>query len=119
MEKIPASLNDSVFQPCLSVKKSGREALCKHSDFKGGPKNYLGDPLHVYGVFFNTSKTLTLCEYKDSLVKKFVKAVKDIAVLRKRTAWLLYNVNNQGPSTQCPERPFTVLELFSAALKRS
>ncbi|KAL3212251.1 hypothetical protein MRX96_036048, partial [Rhipicephalus microplus] len=26
MEKIPASLNDSVFQPCLSVKKSGREA---------------------------------------------------------------------------------------------
>ncbi|KAH8030683.1 hypothetical protein HPB51_011332 [Rhipicephalus microplus] len=27
MEKIPASLNDSVFQPCLSVKKSGREAV--------------------------------------------------------------------------------------------
>ncbi|KAL3220431.1 hypothetical protein MRX96_029885 [Rhipicephalus microplus] len=75
MEKIPASLNDSVFQPCLSVTKAGREA--------------------------------------------FVKAVEDIAVLRKRTAWLLYNVHNQGPSTQGPERPFTVLKLFSAALKRS
>ncbi|KAH7939553.1 hypothetical protein HPB52_013673 [Rhipicephalus sanguineus] len=113
----PTSLHESVFLPCLSVKKTGREALCRHSDFTGGPENYLDYPIYAYGVFSNTSKVLTLSEYNDSLATKFLNAVTDFGDLREDTAWLLYNVHNDAPNNQCPEPPFTVLQCFSVALK--
>ncbi|KAL1468445.1 hypothetical protein MTO96_041474 [Rhipicephalus appendiculatus] len=113
----PTSLKDSVFQPCLSVKKTGQEELCKHTDFTGGPRNYLGDPVYAYGVFSSASKVLTLSEYNDSLATKFLKAVTDFGGLREDTAWLLYNVHNEGPNNNCTEPPFTVLKHFRAALK--
>ncbi|KAL1468982.1 hypothetical protein MTO96_005078 [Rhipicephalus appendiculatus] len=114
--KSPTSLKDSVFEPCLSVKKTGRKALCKNIDFTGGPDNYLDDPVYAYGVFSNGSKVLTLSEYNDSLATKFLKAVTDFGHLRKDTAWLLYNVHNEGPNNDCPEPPFNILKHFSAAL---
>ncbi|KAL1444707.1 hypothetical protein MTO96_045434, partial [Rhipicephalus appendiculatus] len=117
MKEQPTSLNDSVFQPCSSVKKTGQEALCQHRDFTGGPENYMGDPIYTYGVFSNSSKLLTLSEYKDSLAAKFLKAVTDFGDLREDTAWLLYNVHNEGPTNHCAEPPFTVLKKFSVALK--
>ncbi|KAH8029496.1 hypothetical protein HPB51_000734 [Rhipicephalus microplus] len=161
MDEEPMSLQDSIFQQCSSVKETGREALCKHADFTGGPENYVGDPIYAYGafsnasnvlvvseynaslasklcrhkdftggpenyignpvytygVFSNSSKVLTLSEYKDSLATKFVKAVADFVNLRANTAWLLYNVHNEGPNNQCAEPAFSVLKKFSAALK--
>ncbi|KAL1475783.1 hypothetical protein MTO96_019174 [Rhipicephalus appendiculatus] len=126
MKEQPTSLNDSVFQPCSSVKKTGQEAvggfcnpvsLPAQWDFTGGPENYMGDPLYTYGVFSNSSKLLTLSEYKDSLAAKFLKAVTDFGDLREDTAWLLYNVHNEGPTNHCAEPPFTVLKKFSVALK--
>ncbi|KAL3258168.1 hypothetical protein MRX96_046420 [Rhipicephalus microplus] len=91
--------------------------LCRHKDFTGGPENYIGEPIYTYGVFSNSSKLLTLSEYKDSLATKFLKAVADFRDLRANTAWLLYNVHNEGPNSQCAEPPFSVLKKFSAALK--
>ncbi|KAL1481160.1 hypothetical protein MTO96_050416 [Rhipicephalus appendiculatus] len=70
MVENPTSLNDSVFRPCLSVEKTGQEALCDNSDFTGGPENYLGDPIYAYGVFSSGSKVLTWSEYNDSLAIK-------------------------------------------------
>ncbi|KAL1475785.1 hypothetical protein MTO96_019176 [Rhipicephalus appendiculatus] len=100
-----------------AVEKTGQEALCKDTDFTGGPENYLGDPLYTYGVFSNESKVLILSEYNDSLATKFLKAVSDFGDLREDTAWLLYNVHNEGPNNDCPEPPFSVLKYFRAALK--
>ncbi|KAL3258167.1 hypothetical protein MRX96_046420 [Rhipicephalus microplus] len=117
MVEQPRTLSDSVYQRGLSVKKTGREALCRHKDFTGGPENYIGEPIYTYGVFSNSSKLLTLSEYKDSLATKFLKAVADFRDLRANTAWLLYNVHNEGPNSQCAEPPFSVLKKFSAALK--
>ncbi|KAL1447114.1 hypothetical protein MTO96_044378, partial [Rhipicephalus appendiculatus] len=70
------------------------------------PQNYLGDPVYAYGVFSNASKVLTLSEYNDSLATKFLKAVTDFGRLREDTAWLLYNVHNEGPNNTCLEPPF-------------
>ncbi|KAL1472058.1 hypothetical protein MTO96_039569, partial [Rhipicephalus appendiculatus] len=70
MVENPTSLKDSILRPCLSVNKTGREALCKHSDFTGGPENYLGDPIYAYGAFSSASKVLTWSEYNDSLARK-------------------------------------------------
>ncbi|KAL1444779.1 hypothetical protein MTO96_029482 [Rhipicephalus appendiculatus] len=80
------------------------------------PENYLGDPIYAYGVFSSASKVLTWSEYKDSLATKFLNALSHFGELRKETAWLLYNVHNEGPTTGCPEPPFTVLKHFRAAL---
>ncbi|KAH7987834.1 hypothetical protein HPB51_026526 [Rhipicephalus microplus] len=44
--------------------------LCQYSDFSGGAENYIGDPVYTYGGFSNSSKSLTLSEYKDSLAAK-------------------------------------------------
>ncbi|XP_075726794.1 uncharacterized protein LOC142768659 [Rhipicephalus microplus] len=117
MVEQPRTLSDSVYQRGLSVKKTGREALCRHKDFTDDPKNYIGEPVYTYGVFSNSSKLLTLSEYKDSLATKFLKAVADFGDLRAYTAWLLYNVHNEGPNNQCAEPPFSVLKNFGAALK--
>ncbi|KAL1478821.1 hypothetical protein MTO96_052362 [Rhipicephalus appendiculatus] len=117
MAENPTSLKDSISRPCLSVNKTGREALCKHSDFTGGPENYLGDPIYAYGAFSSGSKVLTWSEYNDSLAIKFLNALSHFGELRKDTAWLLYNVHNEGPTTGCPEPPFTVLKHFRAALE--
>ncbi|KAL1468752.1 hypothetical protein MTO96_041277, partial [Rhipicephalus appendiculatus] len=82
------------------------------------PKNYhLGDPIYAYGVFSSASKVLTWSEYNDSLAIKFLNALNHLGELRKETAWLLYNVHNEGPGTNCPEPPFTILKHFRAALK--
>ncbi|KAL1476052.1 hypothetical protein MTO96_018780, partial [Rhipicephalus appendiculatus] len=70
MVENPTSLNESVFRPCLSVQKTGQEALCNHSDFTGGPENYLGDPIYAYGAFSSASKVVTWSEYNDSLAIK-------------------------------------------------
>ncbi|KAL1480661.1 hypothetical protein MTO96_050833 [Rhipicephalus appendiculatus] len=102
MVENPTSLNDSVFRPCLSVQKTGQEALCNHSDFTGGPENYLGDPIYAYGVFSTASKVVTWSEYNDSLAIKFLNAVSHLGELRKETAWLLYNVHNEGPIQRLP-----------------
>ncbi|KAL1442667.1 hypothetical protein MTO96_046305, partial [Rhipicephalus appendiculatus] len=60
MVENPTSLNESVFRPCLSVEKTGQEALCNHSVISlDGPENYLGDPIYAYGVFSSASKVLT------------------------------------------------------------
>ncbi|KAL1468983.1 hypothetical protein MTO96_005079 [Rhipicephalus appendiculatus] len=91
--------------------------LCEDDDFTGGPKNYLGDPIYAYGVFSSASKALTWSEYKDSLASKFRKALSHAGKLRKDSTWLLYNVHNEGPGTDCPEPPFTVLKHFRAAVK--
>ncbi|XP_075726790.1 uncharacterized protein LOC142768656 isoform X2 [Rhipicephalus microplus] len=117
MVEQPSSLNDSVFHPCLSVKKTSQYALCQYSDFSGGAENYIGDPVYTYGGFSNSSKSLTLSEYKDSLAAKFLKAITEFGDLREDTAWLLYNVHSEGPSNSCPELPFTVLKHFREALK--
>ncbi|XP_075726789.1 uncharacterized protein LOC142768656 isoform X1 [Rhipicephalus microplus] len=91
--------------------------LCQYSDFSGGAENYIGDPVYTYGGFSNSSKSLTLSEYKDSLAAKFLKAITEFGDLREDTAWLLYNVHSEGPSNSCPELPFTVLKHFREALK--
>ncbi|KAH7987009.1 hypothetical protein HPB51_026576 [Rhipicephalus microplus] len=54
------------------IVSSTREiiALCQYSDFSGGAENYIGDPVYTYGGFSNSSKSLTLSEYKDSLAAK-------------------------------------------------
>ncbi|KAL1477590.1 hypothetical protein MTO96_035617 [Rhipicephalus appendiculatus] len=112
----PTSLKDSVFQPCLSVGKTGHKVLCKNIDFTGGPDNYLDDPVYAYGVFSSVTKVVTFSEYNDSLATKFLKAVTDFGRLRKDTAWLLYNVHNEGPNNDCAEPPFNVLKHFRTAL---
>ncbi|KAL1444982.1 hypothetical protein MTO96_045271 [Rhipicephalus appendiculatus] len=117
MKENPTSLKNSIFRPCLYVNKAGREALCEDDDFTGGPKNYLGDPIYAYGAFSSASKALTWSEYKDSLASKFRKAISHAGKLRKDSTWLLYNVHNEGPGTDCPEPPFTVLKHFRAAVK--
>ncbi|KAL3247013.1 hypothetical protein MRX96_057305 [Rhipicephalus microplus] len=86
-------------------------------DFAGGAESYIGDPVYTYGGFSNSSKVLTLSKYKDSLAAKFLKAITELGDLREVTAWLLYNVYNEGPSNSCPEPPFTVLKHFREALK--
>ncbi|KAL1478008.1 hypothetical protein MTO96_016905, partial [Rhipicephalus appendiculatus] len=117
MVENPTSLKDSVFRPCVSVEKTAQEALCNQSDFTGGPENYLGDPIYAYGVFSSASKVLTWSEYNDSLATKFLNALSHFGELRRETAWLLYNVHNEGPTNGCPEPPFTVLKHFRVALK--
>ncbi|KAL3213649.1 hypothetical protein MRX96_007669 [Rhipicephalus microplus] len=119
MVEEPTSLNASVFQPCLSVMKKGREALCKRNNFTGGPENYLGDPIYAYGTSAVASKVLTLSEYNNTLSTKFLKAVGDFGQLRGRTAWLLYNVHSEGPGNECNGPPFTVLKSFRTALDQT
>ncbi|KAL3221715.1 hypothetical protein MRX96_050215 [Rhipicephalus microplus] len=117
MDEEPMSLQDSIFQQCSSVKETGREALCKHADFTGGPENYVGDPIYAYGAFSNASNVLVVSEYNASLASKFLMALSAFGELRGRTAWLLYNVHNEAPGNDCMEPPFSVLKHFKTALK--
>ncbi|KAL3223464.1 hypothetical protein MRX96_049798, partial [Rhipicephalus microplus] len=91
--------------------------LCQYSDFTGGAENYIGNSIYTYGGFSNSSKVLTLSEYKDSLAAKFLKAITEFRDSREDTAWLLYNVHNEGPNNSCPEPPFTVLKHLREAMK--
>ncbi|KAL1467888.1 hypothetical protein MTO96_041846 [Rhipicephalus appendiculatus] len=100
MNSTADSFNHTVYQPCVSVKKAERRALCEDTNFTGGPENFLKYPIIAYGVRSNASKVLALSEFNNSLAVKFNRTVKKFGVYRARTAWLLYNVHNLASGNQ-------------------
>ncbi|XP_075728469.1 uncharacterized protein LOC142769264 [Rhipicephalus microplus] len=112
------SLNESLYKPCLSVKRQ-RQALCAQTSDSGSTTVYLGSPMFTYGIISNSSKVLTMGELNDTLALKFAYATRTFGELRARTAWLLYNVHNLGIGNQCGDRPFYVIRQFCYFLKGS
>ncbi|KAL1474922.1 hypothetical protein MTO96_020433 [Rhipicephalus appendiculatus] len=100
MNSTADSFNHTVYQPCVSVKKAERRALCEDTNFTGGPENFLEYPIIAYGVRSNASKVLALSEFNNSLAVKFNRTVKNFGAYRARTAWLLYNVHNLASGNQ-------------------
>ncbi|KAL1479816.1 hypothetical protein MTO96_051554 [Rhipicephalus appendiculatus] len=118
MVENPTSLNDSVFRPVLvrtedwDKKRSATTVISLEA-----PRTTSAIPYTRTASSPVRRKSLTWSEYNDSLAIKFLNALNDLGELRKETAWLLYNVHNEGPTNGCPGTSFTVLKHFRAALK--
>ncbi|XP_075726392.1 uncharacterized protein LOC119163904 [Rhipicephalus microplus] len=110
------SLNKSLYEPCVSVKRQ-RQTICEPTNVTGSTMEYLGSPMFTYGIISNSSKVLTMGELNDTLALKFAYATRTFGELRARTAWLLYNVHNVGIGNQCGDRPFDVIRQFCYSLR--
>ncbi|KAL1483167.1 hypothetical protein MTO96_033383 [Rhipicephalus appendiculatus] len=110
------SLNESLFKPCVSVKRE-RQAFCEKTNTSGRTWDHVDYPMFQYGLISNASKVLTVGELNNTLAQKCVYAAMTYGSLRPRTAWLLFNVHNIVTGDQCGDRPFEVIKLFCIFLK--
>ncbi|KAL1475025.1 hypothetical protein MTO96_037590, partial [Rhipicephalus appendiculatus] len=110
------SLKESLFKPCVSVKRE-RQAFCEKTNTSGRTWDHVDYPMFQFGLISNASKVLTVGELNNTLAQKCVYAALTYGSLRPRTAWLLFNVHNIGTGNQCGDRPFDVIKLFCIFLK--
>ncbi|XP_037525335.1 uncharacterized protein LOC119402274 [Rhipicephalus sanguineus] len=118
MQNTRKFLNESLFEPCVSVKRV-RQPICERANPFRITWDYYGYPLYTFASISNASKVLTMGELRHTLAIKFLDARHSYGRLRARTAWLLFNVHNARQAMRCPDPPFEVIREFCHALERS
>ncbi|XP_049526457.1 uncharacterized protein LOC125946669 [Dermacentor silvarum] len=109
-------LANAVGAKCVGTILTSRDALCGSSTTVDESTQKLDAPHLTYGGFpdLGNKKTVVFTDFKNSAAERFLRVSggNGSAKLRKRVAWMLFNVHLGDTTKRCGANSFEVEESF-------
>ncbi|KAH7972175.1 hypothetical protein HPB52_008589 [Rhipicephalus sanguineus] len=119
LESEAVSLHVGAYAKCTDFGMTSREAICGKRTSTSIREQFLDEPYVVYGTFIDdeTQKRIAFAEFFTSGRDKYYKAIKKYGSVRRRLAWMLFNVHLGDARKRCGSDAFTIVRLICQQIR--
>ncbi|KAL3213944.1 hypothetical protein MRX96_007344 [Rhipicephalus microplus] len=121
LESEAVSPRDAAYAKCKDFGITSRDAICGRRNRTDTGDQFLDEPYVLYGTFLDgdTRKYVAFAEYFTSCRDKFIRARRKYGSVRRRVAWMLFNVHLGDVRGRCGSGAFLVVKLICQEIRGS